>query len=68
MPYDIPDFQPWELAALTDAELDALFDYLREALAEIDIDCPKRDRLCRLLQHIRFEYRRRVARQFGWAR
>lgn len=66
MPYDIPDFQPWEIVALTDAELDALFDFLREALYSLTDQSPERDRLCFLLQQIRFEYRRRLEVNCNW--
>tara|TARA_Y100000815_G_C13262005_1_gene469633 strand:+ start:143 stop:352 length:210 start_codon:yes stop_codon:yes gene_type:complete len=62
----IPDFKPYELCSLSNDELDALFVYIREKLCETAPDSVDRERALKLLDAIRFELKRRIAKRFGW--
>ncbi|WP_161539439.1 hypothetical protein [Hyphobacterium indicum] len=62
----IPDFKPYELCALSDDELNALFAYIREKLSDTKPDSADRARALDLLDAIRFEFKRRIAKRFGW--
>jgi hypothetical protein len=62
----IPDFKPYELCTLSDDELDALFAYIRKQLTDTKPDSADRARALDLLDAIRFELKRRIAKRFGW--
>lgn len=62
----IPDFKPYELCALSDDELNALFVYIRNQLSDTKPDSVERTRALDLLDAVRFEFKRRVAKRFGW--
>ncbi len=62
----IPDFKPCELCALSDDELNALFAYIRNQLSETKPDSVERTKALDLLDAIRIEFKRRIAKRFGW--
>lgn len=62
----IPDFKPYELCTLSDDELNALFAYIRKQLSDTKSDSVERARALDLLDAIRFEFKRRIAKHFGW--
>lgn len=62
----IPDFKPYELCALSDDELNALFAYIRNQLSDAKPDSTDRAKALDLLDAIRFEFKRRIAKRFGW--
>lgn len=62
----IPDFKPYELCTLNDDELDALFAYMRKKLLATKPDSADRAKALDLLDAIRFEFKRRIAKRFGW--
>jgi hypothetical protein len=63
----IPDFKPYELCALSDEELNALFAYIRKQLPEAPMSSPESRKAIDLLEAIRIEFKRRIAKKFGWA-
>lgn len=62
----IPDFKPYELCALSDDKLNALFVYIRKQLSDTKPDSVERARALDLLDAIRFEFKRRIAKRYGW--
>ena len=62
----IPDFKPYELCSLSNDELDALFVCIREKLCDTVPGSVDRERALKLLDAIRFELKRRIAKRFGW--
>jgi hypothetical protein len=62
----IPDFKPYELCALSDDELNALFAYIRNQLSNTKPDSADRAKALDLLAAIRSELKRRIAKRFGW--
>lgn len=62
----IPDFKPYELCTLNDDELDALFACIREKLSDTEPDSTERAKALDLLDAIRIELKRRIAKRFGW--
>lgn len=61
----IPDFKPYELCALSDDELNALFAYIRNKLPETPMASLESRKALDLLEAIRFEFKRRIAKKFG---
>ena len=64
----IPDFKPYELCALSDEELNALFAYIRKKLPETPMSSPESRKAIDLLEAIRVEFKRRIAKKFGSVR
>ena len=61
----IPDFKPYELCALSDDELNALFAYIRSKLPKTPMASLESRKALDLLEAIRFEFKRRIAKKFG---
>ena len=62
----IPDIKPYELCALSNDELNALFAYIRKQLSDTKPDSADRARALDLLDAIRIELKRLIAKRFGW--
>jgi len=58
----IPTYHPHELCSLSDAELNALFDYVRQLLIETNAGDPERVKALDLLDDIRADMKLRITR------